>query len=122
MKDFKIIGDYDKEMESRKWCNELPFIDFPTHWSVKIIPAFSGAIIRFLVKEHEADDNNEADDNKFKCVSIYFDGYDNLGCFGGPHWEIYPNEDGDNQRFEASDLSSLIYAIQKSLDKIYGRE
>lgn len=44
---------YDKIMESRKWTQEIPFLQFQSDWEVKIIPPFAGAVIRFLIKKKE---------------------------------------------------------------------
>ena len=53
--------------EYRKWANELPALHFDKEWDVKIIPPFAGAIIRFCINHNG------------KYVSVYFDGYSELG-------------------------------------------
>lgn len=44
-------------------------------------------------------------------MSVYLDCYEALGYFGGPHWEIYPNEIGNNERFAIDDIDSMLAAI-----------
>lgn len=60
-----------KEVESlhdyRGWAKKLPALHFDKEWDVKIIPPFAGAIIRFTINHND------------KHVSVYFDGYSDLG-------------------------------------------
>ena len=74
----------EKTYEYDKWKQEIPFINFPSDWGVKIIPTFTGAVVRFLVNMKDSDSS----------ISVYLDCYDELGCFGEPYWEIYPYKDG----------------------------
>lgn len=88
--------------EWQKWCKEIPSLKFNPEWEIKVIPPFAGAVVRFIVSK----------DNK--TVSVYLDCYENLGFFGGPHWEIYPDKFGDNSRFAMNDTEALITAIEES--------
>lgn len=101
---YAIIHKYEHTMECRKWTNEIPYIKFPFNWEIAIIPPFGGAVVRFVVKQHEAR------------VSVYLDCYDELGYVGEPYWEIYPSETQDNMRFLMKETDLLLEAIQKSLD------
>lgn len=66
------------EEEWRKWANKLPFFKFDSDWEVKIIPAFEGALIRFVVKKND------------KVVSVYFDSESNLALMYDEHGEPIP--------------------------------
>ena len=103
---------YDSNFESMKWTEELPYLQFPAHWQVKIVPPFAGATIRFLVKKETTP--------KFKRISIYFDGYQNLGHAGKPYWEIYPNFEGTNERFLLGEEKKMLEYIEKGLDILEG--
>lgn len=52
----KIIGHWmlaeacDDIFEWRKWSQEIPYIQFPAHWKVKLLPPWACAIVRFMVK------------------------------------------------------------------------
>lgn len=70
--------------EWRKWIDKIPYINFDSDWDVKAIPPFSGAIIRYLIKDKSSN----------KVVSIYLDCYDELGLVGEPYWELYPDNEG----------------------------
>lgn len=94
---------YDQIMETRKWSQMIPYLQFPNDWLVKIIPPFGGATIRFLVKKDIAS------------VSIYLDCYSNLGCMDEPYWEIYPYED-DTFRCPLNESETLLNAIKQSLE------
>ncbi len=101
--EFMIPYQYDEVMESRKWTDEIPFIQFPSDWQIKIVPPFAGAVIRFLIKKSAAQ------------VSIYLDCYGKLGCMNEPYWEVYPADNGDTFRCYLNEIDLLLDAIQKSL-------
>lgn len=83
----KMIVEYDKLQEARKWKKELPVFHFEKEWDVKIIPPFGGAIIRFLINHND------------KFVSVYFDAYSDLGWVYDenqnpiPYFEYYDGKD-----------------------------
>ena len=81
----------------------LPWINFPSHWQVKIIPPAPHAVIRFLVRLGPAE------------VSVYADFTDQLGSVGQPYWEIYPNAADETSRFYLNEVSALLTAIEHSL-------
>ena len=83
---------------------KIPTIKFKGEWDVKIIPPFCMADARFIVYKGD------------KSVSIYLDMFDNLGCFGEPYWEIYPNAEGTNERFAIEETKDLEKAICDVLD------
>lgn len=81
----------------------IPFIQFKPEWEIKIIPPFTGAMIRFIVKYND------------KTVSVYLDFFDNLGCYGEPYWEVFPVHD-DTARHKMNDVSGLLESISTGLD------
>lgn len=84
------------------WIDTIPYLSFPSNWKIKAIPPFAGAIIRYkIINSHGA------------VVSVYLDCYEVLGVFGGPHWEIYPDINGENTRFAINDTEALLKAIKK---------
>jgi hypothetical protein len=91
--------------EWHKWAKEIPALNFPPEWKIRIIPPYLGAIIRFVVV------------TEFGEVSIYLDAYDNLGGMGMlPYWEIYPGESGDPDRFMMNETTELIEGIKKAIN------
>lgn len=102
MEDTMLVYKYDQIMESQKWRNEIPYLQFPIDYKVKIIPPFGGAVVRFLIEKNG------------KKVSVYLDCYNKLGCYGEPYWEIYPHEE-DVFRCDMNDTDSLMKAIEQSL-------
>lgn len=99
-----------RNLDDLSWLKKLPWIQFKPEWEVKVIPPHTLATLRFLVKKAGSSDDN--------LVSVYFDGYSMLGSFNWPsipHWEIYPDEEGTNSRFEMSDTKGLLEAIEKAL-------
>lgn len=100
-KDWLLISKYDAEMESSKWIKEIPYIEFPSSWKVKIIPPFCGAVVRFIVM---------LPDFPKDTISVYLDCYDQLGFFGQPYWEVYPYQ-GDTGRCPMDDTKTLLEMI-----------
>lgn len=85
-----------------RWAHEMPRLKFPSHWIVQVIPPFGGAIVRFVIYY------------KKRSVSVYFDAFDQLGCFGETHWDAYPI-DGDNVRWPMKDWPKMFRAIDREL-------
>ena len=87
LNDMMIISKYESLQECRKWCGRLPAFNFDKKWDVQIIPPFGGAIIRFCIKYND------------KQVSVYFDGYSELGYMVDendepvPYFEYYDGTD-----------------------------
>ncbi len=99
-----------KLTEARQWrklTNAMPFIRFPGSWEVAIIPPFSVASCRFLVRQRGGNEKNT--------ISVYFDSDSALGAMWEPYWEIYPNKEGDNERFLLGEENEMIKAIRKAL-------
>lgn len=94
---FGDLYDWDK------WTIEIPLLRFKSTWEVQVIPPSVGAVVRFAVYKNK------------KRVSVYLDCYENLGYFGGPHWEIYPDHKGNNARFAMLETDALLKAIEKAL-------
>lgn len=86
----------------REFYDKVPFIKWPAEWSVKAIPPFSGALVRYVVVHQGAR------------VSIYLDGNNSLGYWGGPYWEVYPYDE-DVFRCDMDDTKSLVEAVRVSL-------
>lgn len=94
----------ETEEEWNKWSDEIPSINFPSEFSVQIIPPSTGAIVRFVVTCDTAR------------VSVYLDCYDNLATFGEPYWEMYPYMDGDVARFRMADVDELMVNVKESVN------
>ena len=105
MRDFatsKIISDYERVQESRKWGKEIPALHFEKEWDVHIIPPFCGAVIRFWINHNK------------KHVSVYFDAYDELGFVGEPYFEFYDGE--DCHRYLMNESEAMMEDIKKFLN------
>ena len=102
METYMMRAKIEKEEEWLKWKIEIPVLNFPSDWNVKIIPPFSGAIVRFIILNIEGE----------QIVSVYLDCYDMLGYFGEPYWEIYPYGD-DVYRVAMNDTKELLEKIKE---------
>jgi hypothetical protein len=107
---YKVCAEYDRKMDTRNIGLNIPYINFPSDWFIRISPPFGGANIRFNIKKFEDSNKN---------VSVYLDCFSHLACYGEPYWEIYPYE-GSVYRCDINDVSSLIEAIAHSLSEIDG--
>ncbi len=87
---------------------ELPYLSFPKEFLVKLIWPRGGATARFLV--------THKDKPETKTVSVYLDCHGALGAMDDAYWEIYPNVDGDTERFiMGKDETAMMDAIFWSL-------
>lgn len=103
-----IVLQYDKLQECRLWCQKLPALHFKKEWDVTIIPPFGGAVIRFFI------------DYNGKHVSVYFDGYSELGYMVDddgepiPYFEYY---DGTEcYRYFANESDKMMADIERFLE------
>lgn len=110
MKDYMQIYHARRVIESkyewRKWADQIPYLELPNTYKIKVIPPFGGAIARFIVS------------NGKKSASVYLDCYDELGYFGEPYWEIYPCVNGDTYRCAMDETEELIEEIVKSVEGV----
>lgn len=96
--------------EILKWREisiEIPYIQFPKSWKVKIVPPFAGATSRFYITKEGLVDSY---------VSVYLDYYDMLGFVGQPYWEVYDGE--ETERYLMNEISELLKGISKALKRI----
>lgn len=103
--------DLGNLLEYNKWANQIPFINFPLEWSIRFVPPFHGALVRFHIK----DKNDNA-------LSVYLDCLDILGSLNfiniddpQPYWEIYPYE-GFIERVKMENVEELIGAIRHAFE------
>lgn len=100
-----------KEEWRSKWVKEIPYLHFDADWEVKIIPPFAGALARFIVKKGD------------KTVSVYFDGYSQLGWMYDendnpiPYFEIYPYHD-DVKRYYIDETEEMLNDIRAILQEV----
>jgi len=93
--------ELEQSQNWRGWVDKMPAINFPSDWDIKLLPPFSGALVRFSASSGES------------TVSVYLDVFEELGFFGEPYWEIYPYED-DIYRCAMAKTGDLINAIGES--------
>ena len=92
----------DRLMNSEKWREQIPFMSFPPEWTIQITPPFNHAVVRFRIRQENAN------------VSVFLDCYELLGSYGEPYWDVSPYE-GDNFRCKMNDTEALLRAISSSL-------
>lgn len=93
----------------REFCNKIPYIPFRKGWKVAPIPAFGGAVVRFMVKIPRCKDQ----------ISVYLDWNNNLGFYCDPpqpYWEVYPYR-GDVGRCAMDDIRKLVQMIADRREK-----
>ncbi len=104
--DYSEVVSRAKLEERERWqeiVEKMPYFELREGWQIAVIPPTVGAVARFRIKQDKGH------------VSIYADWYEKLGYFGQPHWEIYPNKEGDNERFAINDTVDMIEAVALSL-------
>lgn len=97
--------EIEAEQEWDRVRQELPWLNFPPHLCVKIVPPFMGAMVRFLVKNPVTGDT----------ASVYYDEWGMLGA-DRQYWEVYVH--GDTTRFERDDVVAMMNFIDNQLTRI----
>ena len=103
-----IISKAEQIHDYRGWIEKLPVFHFDKEWDVKIIPPFAGAIIRFWINYNG------------KKVSVYFDGYSELGYVEDddgkpiPYFEYYDGE--DTYRYYLDEADKMMDDIRNYLN------
>lgn len=103
--------EIERKEEWRNWCGKMPKLHFKEEWEVKIIPAFGGAFTRFTI------------DYNGKHISVYCDVLSRLGYMFDeadspiPYFEIYPNEDGDCNRYLFDETEQMMKDIERLLNE-----
>ena len=105
---YDVSLEYDVTFETRRIARDVPAIQFPGDWKVKILPPFSGASVRFYVEKDELS------------VSVYLDCFQMLGVYNEePYWEVYPTRtsegDWDIARCSMEDVEQLLSIITQAL-------
>jgi len=98
----------EKEFNWQKWIHEIPYISFPSEWSVKVIPPYNGSIIRFLVKLKTEPDSHR--------ISVFLDCYDVQGSVGYPYWKIYPDKEGCPLRIPMNNVDEFLTELNEALN------
>lgn len=105
---FKLSAEMDEAFEWQKWDTLIPYINWPSEWSVKARPPMVGAVIRYDIRE----------DITGYTISIFLDCYNMLGALNWqnptPYWEIYPSDDEDVERFAMEDVNGLLNGLRRS--------
>lgn len=100
-----VACDCERLFEWRKWISEIPEIQFPSDWKIKMVPPVGGVLVRFHVI------------TEFIHISVYLDAYDMMGCMNmEPYWEIHPSDDDDCERVMMNNVDGLIDAIKRSIE------
>jgi hypothetical protein len=111
--DSMIPWEYDRVMQTRERIDKIPYLNFPEDWEVAVIPPFSGATVRFLVRRKGS---------KKGRVSVYADFDSRLGYSmdaegkPAPYWEVYPVGE-DVGRCSLHDTKYLLAMIERSLQE-----
>lgn len=100
-------AEIERSEQWREIIEQIPALNFPRTWTVKVIPPFGGAAVRFLVSTP----------NREGRISIYLDFYDVLGFMQEPYWEVYPL-DGDAYRCLLNEKDDLIKAISRAIRQL----
>ena len=101
--------DVEKNEGWRENIDSIPWFDFGPGFLVKPIPPFGGAVARMLVsRKNDYGASTET-------ISVYLDWFGRLGAMDKPYWEVYPNEDGDNERFDLDDTRGVARCVKCAL-------
>ena len=108
IKETMLIADCERLQEYRKWGTMIPSLHFEKEWSVRIIPPFGGALIRFTI------------DYNSKHISVYFDGYSELAWMYDrndnpiPYFEYFDGE--EVHRYFINETEQMMADIKEFLN------
>lgn len=99
------------ELEQKEQWDDIrqnmPWLDIPAGWAMKIIPPFGGATARFVVRNAHGVE-----------ISVYADHFSRLGVMRRPYWEAHgiggPMTEADPDdpiRFDLNDTAGLLDAL-----------
>lgn len=86
--------------------DNLAWLRFPPGVEVAIIPPVTMAAARFRIRKIGDVDAG---------VSVYLDSTDSLGSVGSVYWELYPNKEGDTERYLLEETEQLMAALSRAL-------
>lgn len=104
--DWETIIKWEKEIAARAIADRPVFFTLPVGFEIAIIPPFSGATGRFLIRKTGGGDTD--------FISVLIDHHNMLGYFGQPYFEAYPIA-GDIQRWPLNQSEEMIAAVVKEL-------
>lgn len=99
------VYEVERLLEYEKWAKVLKPFRFKKSWKVHLYPPYGGALIRFTILKDKAK------------IDVFLDCYGNLGLSKEPYWEIFPNSQGEAQRFPMNERIQLMIAIVRSIKK-----
>lgn len=98
----------ESEENWREWSNKMEFIDFKDEWKIRIVPPFTGAMVRFQITTEDIDGS----------VSVYLDCHSNLGVTKNPYWEVYNYEEPPERILYEEGTEKLLELIEDKLNKL----
>ncbi len=103
--DLETIIKWENEIAAVAIAERPVFFTLPVGFEIAIIPPFSGATGRFLIRKTGGGDDY---------ISVFIDHHDMLGYFGEPYFEAWPIA-GDIQRWPLNQSEEMIAAVVKEL-------
>jgi hypothetical protein len=97
---------HDNVFEAEKWAAQIPSINFPMAWQVKVLPAYKNAVIRYMVSSKAGSQ-----------VSVLFDPYGIHTDEVGEYWDVYCSELSTDNRatINLHDVKKLKLVISQML-------
>jgi hypothetical protein len=102
--------DLEKAEGWRDMVDKIPYLRLGPSIVVRPVPPVGGAVCRLNLGL--LDDRGEMGE---EWVSVYLDWFGVLACMDEPYWEVYPNEFGENERFDLDDARGVARCIRSSL-------
>lgn len=113
MNDLITIHEASHQLEDAldygRWMRELPFMEIPAGFKIKVVPPWHGAVVRFWIQKADAVDME-------KCISVYFDSRNVLGSMDQPYYEAYSIDD-ECQRYFVGEEDKMMADIVRELNR-----
>jgi hypothetical protein len=95
-----------------RWNKAVPFIPFPVHWQIQVVPPVRGTIVTFNVKL----------DGMRRHIQVLLDGYGLMGYSPQPIWMVRPDCNESMSALPVDDTEGLIRVVESALKAKMKRE
>jgi hypothetical protein len=98
--------EIERAEDWHSWIDKIQPFELRQGYIIKVIPPFGGALTRFLIGHTSSD----------RTVSIYFDGFGNLGAMDYPYYEAYEIA---GETYRSADINEILVQIYLEFEPEY---
>lgn len=96
-------------LQTSKWRQRIPYINFPTHWWVQVVYPEYGSMAQFYVKSHES---------SVGAIGILLDCHNHFGGGDDAYWSVSAPDLAKYYQFPLYQIREMVEKIGTLLDEI----